>query len=359
VKVDLVRADSVGSSDLQTWASWQEADPRLANPFLSAGFAQVAARYFQSVRVAVVSQSGEPVAFWPLSLTRRGVRPVVPGYTDLQGVVHEPLWKFEWRDVLTAMPVGGAQFDHLVQHEAEGLAGVRMAGSPRVDFDAGWDGYMTRLRAEHKNAVTDNARRFRKAGREFQVEFVADDRSEEALNVLMEQKSAQCRRNGWVDVFGPDPIRGLVGAVTRCGEPDLTGRLSTLRFDGAVVAANLTIEGFGTRCNWFSSFDPELSWYRPGWTLSLLCLEAAAQDGCSTFSFGKGDDRYKLTFATATDLVGAGSVSGRGARGRVFAASRMPSTALASVFERYPKTEDALRRGVQELRRQRYRVASR
>ena len=354
----MVPVTALGPGEWEAWAGWQQADPRLASPFLSGSFAVVAARHVGAARVASVTEDGSPVAFWPLSLARGAIGPIVPRYTDLQGMVHDPNWSWDWHRILDQIPVAGARFDHLLDYQAESLPGFQMAGSPRVDLAGGWDGYLASLRAGHKNAVTDNARRYRKAGKEFGVEFVPDDRTDEALRVLMMQKSAQCRRNGWVDVFGPARIRRLVEEVARSAEPDLTGHVSTLRFDGAAVAVSLTVQAFGTRCNWFSSYDPAFSWYRPGWTLSFLCLEAAAAEGCRTFSFGKGDDRYKLTFATGTDMVGAGSVPGRGAMGRAFAASRIPDQALKAVFARSPRTEDAMRRGAQELRKLRYKMVS-
>lgn len=357
MKVEVVTAGSIPPEAREAWAAWQQADRRLANPFLSGSFALLASKYTKAARVAVISESGRPVAFWPISAGRRGVNPVVPGYTDLQGLVHEPDWAWDWHQLLAQMPVGGARFDHLVDYQAEGYAGFRMGESPRVDLTGGWDDYLANLRANHKKTLKEGLRRHRKAQEEFDVEFVDSDSSDESLRILMDQKSAQCRENGWADVFGSDPIRQLIGSVARSTEPDLTGRLSTLRFDGEIAAVRLIVEAFGHRCGWISSYAAAFSAYRPGWNLTLLSLEAAARARCTSFSFGKGNEPYKAEFATASDLVGAGAVAARGLPGRVFLASSLPSEALAAILARSPKTEDALRRRMQELRKWRYRTA--
>jgi CelD/BcsL family acetyltransferase involved in cellulose biosynthesis len=355
VKVEIVRADELGPSDRDAWAAWQRADPRLANPFLSGSFARLASQHV-GARVAVVRESGSSVAFWPISLARGAIGPAVPGYSDLQGIVHDPDWAWDWRRLLAAAPAGGARFDHLVGYQAESLPAIRLAESPYVGFADGWDSYLAKLRADHKKTVKDSLRRQQKAANELQGEFVDADDADEAMAVLMRQKSAQCRQNGWVDVFGSEPVRRLIGAAARSTEPDLTGRVSTLRFNGAVVAVRLIVESFGIRCGWISSYDPEFSWYRPGWNLTLLALEAAATAGCATFSLGKGTESYKSMFATGSDLVGAGSVRGPGIAGGVFAASMLPSKAVASVFARFPQAEEKVRQRVQNLRKRRYRM---
>ena len=358
MKVEIVKAEDLPPADRETWRSWQEADRRLANPFLSASFAVAASQFIEKAQVAVVRGASGPVAFWPLSLARGAIGPLVPGYTDLQGMVHDSSWKLDWRPVLAQLPAGGARFDHLIDYQAAGLPGFRMAESPRVDLTDGWEPYVEKLRADHKKTVKDSIRRQRKAETEFRVEFLDADDPDEAMAVLMAQKSAQCRQNGWVDLFGSDSVTSLIGAAARAQEPDLKGRLSTLRFYGAIVAVRLIVESFGTRCGWISSYDPEYSAYRPGWNLTFLALEAAAGAGCSTFSLGRGNEAYKSVFATGSDLVGAGSVTGRGVTGRLYAASTLPSRALQHMFARFPETEDALRSRVQGLRKRRYKMVS-
>ena len=359
MRVELIRPESLGTPDREAWASWQQAESRLANPFMSGTFAVLASRYIEGASVAVVHEPSGPVAFWPLHAGRRTVRPVVPGFTDLQGLVHDPGWSWDWRRLLVEMPVAGARFDHLVGYQATGYPGFRMHESPRVEFAEGWDRYFTDLRSGHRRMVKDSLRRHHRAQDEFKVEFTDSDVSGEALTVLMHQKSAQCRENGWVDVFGSPDVRQLVGSAALSKEPDLTGRLSTLRYDGAIVAVRLMIDAFGSRCAWISSYDPNFSWYRPGWNLLLLSLEAAARAGCSSFSLGKGNERYKSLFATGADLVGAGSVPGGGVPGRLFSASRLPSKALELGFERSPNAEEVVRRGVRRLRKWRYRFGTR
>jgi CelD/BcsL family acetyltransferase involved in cellulose biosynthesis len=355
VKVEVIAPSDLGEPEWGTWVSWQQGRRGLANPFLSPTFARLAAEVRPAARVAVVSERGQPVAFWPHSVIRSWGAPLVPGYTDLQGMVHVPDYTWDWGVMLSQVGLTGARFDHLVADQARYCSRpARFADSRGILLDGGWAAYSDWLRTNRKKLVAKNRRKLQQAQRDHEVGFEADDRSQEAVSALFALKSVQCRRNGWVDVFGQSWARRLVEQSARAAGADLRGMVSTLRFDGSVVAVSLTLESFGTRCGWLSAYDPRFASFTPGLLLTIMSIEQAANDGCRVLSFGKGDEPYKMDFCQYSDSVAQLSVEARGWPGYVFRARQAPGATVARALALSPALEGAARGGVRRLRRARY-----
>jgi CelD/BcsL family acetyltransferase involved in cellulose biosynthesis len=355
VKVEVIAAQDLGEHEWGSWVSWQQGCRGLANPFLSPTFARLAGEVGAAARVAVVRERGRAVGFWPHSVIRSWGAPIVPGYTDLQGMVHAPDYTWDWGVILSQVGLTGARFDHLVADQARYCSGpARFADSPAVLLDGGWAAYADWLRTNRKNLVAKSRQKRRRAQRDHEVGFEADDRSREALSALFALKSAQCRRNGWVDVFGQSRVRRLVEQSARVTGADLRGRVSTLRFDGSVAAVALTLECFGTWCRWISAYDPRFASFSPGLLLTVMGIEQAADDGCRVLSFGKGDEPYKMDFCQDSDSVAQLSVAARGWPGYVFRARQAPGATVVRAFALSPALEGAARGGVRRLRRARY-----
>jgi CelD/BcsL family acetyltransferase involved in cellulose biosynthesis len=256
---------------------------------------------------------------------------------------------------LSRVGLTGARFDHLVGDQTRYCSRpARFADSPVVLLDGGWAVYSDWLGTNRKKLVTKNRQKLRQAQGDHEVSFEADDRSREALSALFALKSAQCRRNGWVDVFGESWMRGLVEQSARTAGADLHGRVSTLRFDGSVAAVALTLDSFGTRCRWISAYDGRFANFSPGLLLTIMSIEQAANDGCRVLSFGKGDERYKRDFCQDSDSIAQLSVAAGGWPGYVFRARQAPGGTVARAFALSPALEAAARGGVRRLRRARY-----
>lgn len=361
MRVALAHPAEVGPDDRCRWAGWQDRDPRLANPFLSPTFAAVVGAVRPDARVAVVDAGKGPVAYWPLSLSRSGVAgPIAPHYTDLQGLVGAPGWTWTWRDLLGPAGLAGWTFDHLVGHQAAGLpATVRMAGSPVADLRDGWEAYRSWLQSRHKSVLAKNRSGLRRAESEHDVEFTEHDRRPDALAALFSLKSMQCRRNGWVDVFAPGWAREMTERAAASKSADMTGRLSTLRLDGKVVAVSLSLDSTRVRCLWFLAFDPEHAGIRPGTMLLLDSIHKAAGRGLDGLNFGKGGDRYKMQLGQDSDLLAAGCLRGPGRSGLTFSVGRLPSRLADAAMSSSPEADGALRAAVQRVRRARYAAGRR
>jgi CelD/BcsL family acetyltransferase involved in cellulose biosynthesis len=352
VEVDFVRPYELTPSERALWLRWQEADPRVASPFLTPAFASTAGRVRADARVGIVSEGTDVVAFWPVSIVGRGrsAGPVVPGWTDLQGMVPSRSWR--WADLLQRAGLSGWKFDHLAGHQAGALPGpATLASSPAMDLSEGWEAYEHWLMTEHKRRVTRQRSTFRRAEREHRITFIEADPSEEALSALVRMKTAQCRQRGWADIFA-DPSASQLVTLAAAGDGDgMRGLVSTLRFDGEIAAAALFLDSGHTRALWINAFDGRWSRSSPGTLLLLEAARAAAAGGRRRLSLGKGDEDYKRTLGSVADAVASGSLCGSSPAGRLFAARTAPARATDALLRRSPAAELTLRRALHRARR--------
>jgi CelD/BcsL family acetyltransferase involved in cellulose biosynthesis len=87
---------------------------------------------------------------------------------------------------------------------------------------------------------------------------------------------------------------------------------STLRLDGRIVAATLSLRAAGVSSGYVLGHDDRLGPYSPGTLIIMRVLSAAAERGDPVFDFSLGRSAYKLTWADSERSVylavaGAGS----------------------------------------------------
>jgi len=96
VDIAVCRPGDLTAAARAAWAETQGqaaamGSPQLDNPFLAPEFALAVGRHHRGVRIAVLREKGEPVAFFPYQRTAAGVgRAVGLGLSDGQGLVHRP-----------------------------------------------------------------------------------------------------------------------------------------------------------------------------------------------------------------------------------------------------------------------------
>ena len=184
---ELTAADRAAWTSIQSKAHLQGA-PELGNPFLSPEFALAVGRCRRGVRIAVVREGGEPVAFLPFQRTATGVgRAVGLGVSDAQGVVHRPGFTFDARELLKACGLAVWEFDHLVDGQtAFAPAATGSFPSPVMDVDQGYDAYLAHLRARAPKFTRTTLAKERKLARDHEdVRYVHDERDPAALPIVV------------------------------------------------------------------------------------------------------------------------------------------------------------------------------
>ncbi|MFE2429947.1 GNAT family N-acetyltransferase [Streptomyces sp. NPDC059373] len=346
--ISVYRPGDLTAADRAAWAETQAqaaamGSPQLDNPFLAPEFALAVGRHRRGVRIAVLREEGEPVAFFPFQRTAAGVgRAVGLGLSDCQGLVHRPGFQWDARELLRACGLAVWEFDHLVDGQKpfeEGAGGSYP--SPVMDVEHGYATYLGHIRSRSPKFVRTTLAKERKLARDLGgVRYVHDERDQAALRTLMEWKSAQYRRTGRSDRFSRPWIVELVEQLFHSRSKGFAGLLSVLYADGRPVAAHFGMRSPSVLACWFPAYDPAYAKYSPGLILHLRMAEAAAAEGVAYLDLGRGEKEYKESLKTRDLTVSEGWVTRRHPVAVGHRARRAPVRALRNAVTARPRLRE-------------------
>jgi CelD/BcsL family acetyltransferase involved in cellulose biosynthesis len=309
--VTTLAVSELGPDTRARWATFRAQDSRLASPFLGPDFVALVGAARADVRVAVVEDDGQAVAFLPFQRDGLfGGQPVGAPLADCHGPVVAP--GLEWSPLEVVAKAGLAvwSFDHLP------LASAALApfvsgtdDSPCLDLSAGFEAYAARRRTAGSAIVEKTARQARKLAREVgPLRFEAASTDISALAAVLGWKALQYRRTGREDLFARPWVREVAERVHRHNTTDSAGALSLLFSGERLVAGHLGLRSRSVWHWWFPAYDPVYATYSPGLVLLLEMARAAADQGVGTVDLGRGADPYKARFATGAVPLAQGRI---------------------------------------------------
>jgi CelD/BcsL family acetyltransferase involved in cellulose biosynthesis len=308
MKITIVRPLDLGAAELQRWRTLQQTDPALGNPFLAPEFTVGVGRLRADVRVAVVEDGADVVAFFPHERTALGVgHPVGFGLTDLQGIIAPPDLRLDARALLKACRLSVWDFDHLLAHQPTFAPYHTVERSePVIDLSGGFDAYADE--AGHASRKGHKTVRYkeRKLGRDVgEVRYVFGSTEPDALRLLMRWKSGQYRRTGRTDRFARPWIVRLVEHFHQTG----FGLLNILYAGDQPVAANFDLRYRTTVAGWFTAYDTSFAQYSPGMIGNLWLARACAENGITEIAMGRGGKRFKEQLKSREIRIAEGRVA--------------------------------------------------
>ncbi|RAY12335.1 cellulose biosynthesis protein CelD [Actinomadura craniellae] len=292
MKVTAIRPDDLGAAEIERWRAIQATDPALANPFLAPEFTLGVGRVRPAVRVGVVEDGSDIIAFLPFERGPLGVgHPVGFGLTDLQGVIAPPTLGLNARTLLKGCGLSVWDFDHVLAHQPtfRPYHTVRRV-EPIIDLSPGFDVYLEEARRAAPKTHKTIRYKERKLGREvgeLRYEFSSADPAD--LRRLMDWKSDQYTRTGRTDRFARPWIVTLVEHFHRTG----FGVLSVLYAGDEPVSAHLGLRNGGVMAGWFPAYDPRFGKYSPGMIGHLRLAAGCAADGITEIFMGRGGKEFK------------------------------------------------------------------
>ena len=310
MKVTEVSAAALGPAELARWEEIRATCPWAASPFFAAEYTQAVSASRLGSRVAVVADEGRVAAFFPYERRGRRGLPIGVGLTDYQGAVSEPGASWSAPELLRSLGLGSYTFDHVPTSEPHFLAHVRQReDSPVLDLSARFDAYVESCRGTERDEPSEALRKRRRLERAAKVRFELDDRSPEALSILLGWKTEQHRRTGSLPVFELAWVREVLERLLATRSEEITGMLTSLYADDALIAAQLGLRSGRLLHSWVLGFD--LAWAKssPGSALTIALAEALAAEGIHTYDFGKGLEPSKRRFANAAVELGEGAVT--------------------------------------------------
>ena len=349
MQVTRVRPSDLSPSETARWRALHGED---GDAFTSPDFALVVDRVRSDVWVVVVEDGNEICGFWPFSCRRRVAAPILPGYTNSEGMVHAVGFEWSWHDLLRKSQLVGWRFASLAGEQAWRARGHLVhQSSPVVDLGEGWAAYDARLRRLHgRTAKALDARR-RRLHRDHHVQFETGG-PPDALDGLIALKRAQCRARGWKDTFGPSWTRQLLHELVEDSHEGLTCVLHSLVVDDDQLAATtLRLRSGRREFVWFTAYDRRFGAYSPGMLSELQALEVAAGDGVRSVDMGKGSEAHKWFLSNAERPVVSGMIGAQGWGGARFLSSRAGAFWARQWLERHPDHFGRMQSAVHRARR--------
>lgn len=311
MRVEVCHPKELGPDHIGRWRAWQESDARPGAAFLSATFVMLVGELRDDARVAVITEGGVPVAYFPFQDGRMGFgRALAFGVSDRQGLVHCPGFEYDPIDLIRDCGLRMWEFDHVGADDGALAVHVSSwATGSLMDVSGGYDEYLKRCGQGSGRYVKSAMQKQRKLEREHgELSMDFDSKDDGALRVLFDWKSEQYIRTGRSDRFANDWIRDLIEAIAETREPDCTGVLSVLRAGDEIAALHFGMRTADELSLWFPAYNTELSKYSPGAQLFLHLAKSSGCTGITRLDLGKGDEDYKGHLRTGEYRVGRGAV---------------------------------------------------
>jgi CelD/BcsL family acetyltransferase involved in cellulose biosynthesis len=351
MQVSVVHPQELGPRELAAWRAMQRSSRELLNPFLAPGFTLATGMVRSTTRVALLEEGADLVGFFPFDEGRLHVgRPIAPGVSDSQGVIHAPGFEWSVEDLLKKCRLDVWEFDHLIAEQlTAGNHKVARKRSPIIDVSGGYEKYAVERQQRSTKIFKSTLYKQRKLARDLgAVRFEFEVRNQEELRTLIRWKSAQFRRTGFRDPFSVRWIAALVWHLFETRDEGCSGILSVLYSSERMVAAHFGLRSESSLSCWFPVYDVNLARYSPGLSLHLKMVEAAAAAGLRHLDLGKGEEEYKQWLKTDDLTVGEGWIDRPSIVAVVRKVQRAPRRFASDLVLRHP----GLRRVARKVRKQ-------
>jgi CelD/BcsL family acetyltransferase involved in cellulose biosynthesis len=314
--IQTLRPGNLSEADLAAWRAIVSDNDRFASPFFHPDYTIVLSEYRPQVEVAVFRKNEKAVGFFPFERHGRKIaRPLGIRLADFQGTVVEEGVSACFDDVLRAVGLSACHFDHLLADQSPARGTLATADSLFMDLSEGYEEYFSQRGSVGSGLLSQTLRKQRKLEREVgPVTFHWHDTDPKALELLWEWKAAQRRRTNAVNIVEYDWVHSFLNRIGQTEQNGLSGLVSTLRVNNKIVAGHLGMHTAKAFHYWFPAYATELGCYSPGSILLLRLAEACAGIGITRIDLGKGDERYKSSFASSSTPVATGTADRSHAR---------------------------------------------
>ena len=310
-----IRLKRVGELSARDWSLWLDLCQRTGvyeSPYFRPEFARAVAAVRSDVEIAVLTQTGQTVGFFPFQRGRLNLgKPVGGKLSDYHGPLVRQGAQLDAHALLTACQLASWDFDHFVSATAAFEPFITLRDkSPQMDLTEGYEAYARRRRETGSDTIHRHGQKIRKLEREVgALRFEYDVDSEEAFAQLRSWKSAQFVRTGLADVFAFPWALALIEMLREHQGDEFSAPLTVLRAGSQIAAVCLSLRAKSVLHCWFTAYNPELHVYSPGLTLFLRLAEEAEQRQIRKLDLGRGGERYKWSLASRSVEVGEGSIT--------------------------------------------------
>jgi CelD/BcsL family acetyltransferase involved in cellulose biosynthesis len=302
--------EQLTGDEIAAWRSIQRTERTLDSPYFRPEFTEAVSAVRRDVEVAVLTQAGHAVGFFPYQRTRRNsARPVGDALSDFHGLIAPASVSCDPLDLLRACRLSAWHFSHVASEQSAFKPYAwREVASPYIDLSQRFDGYL----AGKENAcrlMSEFRKKMKKLSRDVgPTRFVPQMELRSLFSTLLEWKSEQYRRTRLPNIFDHAWVRQVLDRIGQYEGTDFSPWLSVLYAGKTVAALN-----FGMRCrdilhSWFPAYNVDLAVYSPGFLHWIELMQAAESLGIRRIDLGYGPETYKQRLLNGASNVAEGVV---------------------------------------------------
>lgn len=303
MRIEAVRVDELGVTEIARWRGLQRSHPSLANPHFSPDYAQIMARVRPDARVAVLEDCRGIQGFFAVQQQSQfgsAAMPLGAPVGDYQGIVGSDSVDVSVADLCKALRVGRLDYSRALSDQSAFAAHALGAEETWIaDVSCGSAAYFANLKARRPQFLYQLARTRRKLVREHgEVVFGAGSNNAGHLETLIGWKEGQLSRTRQPAVWRSRWVRESLSVSIACGNEHFSGILFTLAVGDRLIAANLCFRGSEGLHGVLMAHDSAFDAFSPGLQLLREVLDWAAVHGLREVDFGTGEQMYKRQFGT-------------------------------------------------------------
>ena len=296
----------LSESDRQAWDALCASDFNFDTPLLSPDFAELISKTRKDVKCILVRETDTERLVGVLCVHKRSfglIRPVGAPFSDYAGPIIAKDSGLTLETMLSLSGYSSYRTGTSIVHVDEN--GVSEDSDYERSFIIDLKGqsaadHLEGLRSQHAKRFKNFRRLMNKLERECgEVEFVFGAPTELSLDRLLEWKSSQFMREGFLDVItagNAGPILTAVANLTADEGNSLSGFMTGLKINGELIAGHFGVRDETNFHPWISAFDPKFEPYSPGILLLYMIMTEMDAMGLKTYDLSTGHESYKKYF---------------------------------------------------------------
>ncbi|MEM7329037.1 MAG: GNAT family N-acetyltransferase [Pseudomonadota bacterium] len=309
-RVECLNFSELTRTDRALWTNFQAADPGLASPYFSIGYFDAVEAVRPGIKVMRFYQHDRPAAYWPF---RNGpfntARPVAGQMDDLHGIIAHPTVAVDLGQPAVRQQIGGFAFSAIpYQQQRHGLSGQAGDGNHVIDLSAGFAAWQA-----SRAATSANFRReWRKAEKLLSAETTSirhDVIDPQSFDRLIDLKRNAYAEAGHFDIFHLNWPRLLLERLSKSGDDNARGVLSTLSIHGETAAMVYCLRSATALHYWFPAYETKFAKHKPGLALLFTLAKWAALEGLLELHLGLGSVQYKRQMSSWMMPVRSGALA--------------------------------------------------
>ncbi|MFZ6686300.1 GNAT family N-acetyltransferase [Undibacterium sp. SXout11W] len=315
MKFSLISGGELDAGLHKAWLQMLNNSAILQSPYYHPKYTTIIGAARADTRILVIEDAGEVIGFFPHHKKNAFVAEVIGGgLTDYQGPIFSANRELSIKQMLAAMNVRYMGFNHMPSDRTEfAKYAWDHSRSLTLNLDGGFEAYIQRL-SERRDAslfkkIETNERKLSKKFGPLRFCFDARDPAE--FSALLAGKSNQFIRTLGADhdIFAVPWIKTVVEGINQQKQADFAGVLSTLYAGDTLIAAHFGMRSASVLHYWFPWYETVFSEFSPGLILLAGCAREAPATGITSIDLGRGEQAYKLRFATGHIDLCEGAIS--------------------------------------------------